>query len=1041
MSRKFFAIPWTLGSSPRRRPRSGSGTSASYTGGRPTGPKIGSTPNSANRASRMSALRRPSKAIISRVIASWADRPAAGIASARAANASRRGSPRPRPPGCVVEQVGVLVVAHEVAPGGPRGQEVVEVLLGKGVDVVGHRSSLRESVAGVVWRSIVCVRGWPGPCDARRSLATLRPCRSDVAHPLVEQLRFTRAEFQRGLAASRTRTRCVARADELDRLDRRPHGVAGAAPLADPRPGPDAQPRARELAANGGPATTPPLALGAGPVDGRRPRPRIRGSTRWRRLTSCRAGLPGPVPRTVGSAILRVTYHGWFHLGEILAIRQLLRPPGLPEFAGNIDGEAPYRRGLTGLRRAPPILRPCPERGSPRRSCRPPTTARRLARHVTGPRPTGSAARSRRPAGRSSTAARTSPWSRPDRRRSRTAGSSGTGRATPFPSRLDEAPVGLATVVLVATDWPADVERALAALAAHAPDGRLDRRRCGRARRRSRTAGSSALRGRRSRSSGRASGSGRRAAWNIGIRRAAGARRSWSSTRASSRPATSSRRSSARSTTRPSASPAASGSSAPTCARSRTRRRAMSPPSRATRSRSGAPTPPSAARSTSASASTATSTSGGAWSSATRARGAPRGAPSRSRSRRPATSTAAGRPCPRPSATGSASGTSTGSSTASAPAGTSPRLSRRSRLALTALVRMSRAPSAIGRARAGRGRHTSAARPRSRISVGPREVAGRARGHALRDERRDLAPGPRRRSAPTGGCGRGRARARSPRRGPASVARRPAGRTGASRGRPPAPSAGRGRRRARRRTVVEGSAGARTGERRGAWARSVSAPAGPVAIARDPLDASRAASPAAPARSGAGAAQGPSAGAGPSAAERGAQRREPGGRAGERGVGVLELVAVARRQAEVAERERIDPARRDLGDPLDVAGRLGHLPAADLEVLAVDPDPRRRPAHDRRRLGDLVLVVGKDVVDAAGVDVEPRPEMPEGHRRALEVPAGKAVAPARRRPLQHRDLRRPPSRVRSRPGRACRCSTSPRWPARRASSVLPDSEP
>jgi hypothetical protein len=54
--------------------------------------------------------------------------------------------------------------------------------------------------------------------------------------------------------------------------------------------------------------------------------------------------LPGVGPqRTVGSALLRVTYHGWFHLGEILAIRQVLGQTGLPEFAGNIDAEAPYR--------------------------------------------------------------------------------------------------------------------------------------------------------------------------------------------------------------------------------------------------------------------------------------------------------------------------------------------------------------------------------------------------------------------------------------------------------------------------------------------------------------------------------------------------------------------------------------------------------------------------------------------------------------------------------------------------------------------------
>jgi hypothetical protein len=45
------------------------------------------------------------------------------------------------------------------------------------------------------------------------------------------------------------------------------------------------------------------------------------------------------------------------------------------------------------------------------------------------------------------------------------------GASLDVPERFDEAPVGLATVVLVETDWPADTERALAALRAHAPEG------------------------------------------------------------------------------------------------------------------------------------------------------------------------------------------------------------------------------------------------------------------------------------------------------------------------------------------------------------------------------------------------------------------------------------------------------------------------------------------------------------------------------------------------------------------------------------------
>jgi hypothetical protein len=54
--------------------------------------------------------------------------------------------------------------------------------------------------------------------------------------------------------------------------------------------------------------------------------------------------LPPPgATRTVGDAIQRVTYHYWFHIGEILAIRQLLGHPHRPEFVGDLERHAPYR--------------------------------------------------------------------------------------------------------------------------------------------------------------------------------------------------------------------------------------------------------------------------------------------------------------------------------------------------------------------------------------------------------------------------------------------------------------------------------------------------------------------------------------------------------------------------------------------------------------------------------------------------------------------------------------------------------------------------
>ncbi|MCI0399542.1 MAG: DinB family protein [Chloroflexi bacterium] len=49
------------------------------------------------------------------------------------------------------------------------------------------------------------------------------------------------------------------------------------------------------------------------------------------------------VGQSIGSALRRITYHYWFHVGEIQAIRQMLGQANLPEYVGNIEQEAPYR--------------------------------------------------------------------------------------------------------------------------------------------------------------------------------------------------------------------------------------------------------------------------------------------------------------------------------------------------------------------------------------------------------------------------------------------------------------------------------------------------------------------------------------------------------------------------------------------------------------------------------------------------------------------------------------------------------------------------
>ncbi len=49
------------------------------------------------------------------------------------------------------------------------------------------------------------------------------------------------------------------------------------------------------------------------------------------------------IGQTFGSGLRRMTYHYWFHIGEIQGIRQVLGQANLPEYVGNIETEAPYR--------------------------------------------------------------------------------------------------------------------------------------------------------------------------------------------------------------------------------------------------------------------------------------------------------------------------------------------------------------------------------------------------------------------------------------------------------------------------------------------------------------------------------------------------------------------------------------------------------------------------------------------------------------------------------------------------------------------------
>jgi len=166
-----------------------------------------------------------------------------------------------------------------------------------------------------------------------------------MAHPLVDQLRFTRREWLRALDG-------VPEPDGVKRVQ--PMNSIGwivshlawheqlsfLTRLRDVTP----VPAANQHGVSGEPASTPPLSAAL---------------SNWRAVVAAadpiletldtsalETWLPRtrvPRTRTVGSTVQRVTYHYWVHIGEIISIRQILGHADVPEFVGDIDGEAPYR--------------------------------------------------------------------------------------------------------------------------------------------------------------------------------------------------------------------------------------------------------------------------------------------------------------------------------------------------------------------------------------------------------------------------------------------------------------------------------------------------------------------------------------------------------------------------------------------------------------------------------------------------------------------------------------------------------------------------
>jgi uncharacterized damage-inducible protein DinB len=166
-----------------------------------------------------------------------------------------------------------------------------------------------------------------------------------MTHPLVDQVRFARSELQRALAgltddAARRRflpMNCISWIVGHLTWQEQRYWLTIAQEIR-------LKPELNVEFGYGKPASTPPLE---------------EVQQAWREITQAtdpwldavateklaeQFAVPGwGITTCYGSLMLRMIGHYWYHIGEIMAIRQLLGHTDLPDFVGDIDHEAPYR--------------------------------------------------------------------------------------------------------------------------------------------------------------------------------------------------------------------------------------------------------------------------------------------------------------------------------------------------------------------------------------------------------------------------------------------------------------------------------------------------------------------------------------------------------------------------------------------------------------------------------------------------------------------------------------------------------------------------
>ena len=165
-----------------------------------------------------------------------------------------------------------------------------------------------------------------------------------MAHPLVDQLRFTRSEFLRGLEGVKAEE-AIRRFEPMNCIS----WIIGHLAYQENAywvqwaQGRELAPGLQELVGFRRPASTPPL---------------DEMWAAWHMVTEAADAFLDtltsdslemalkrngkPLTENTGTLLLRNIYHYWYHLGESQAVRQLLGHGELPQFVGDIS-KAVYR--------------------------------------------------------------------------------------------------------------------------------------------------------------------------------------------------------------------------------------------------------------------------------------------------------------------------------------------------------------------------------------------------------------------------------------------------------------------------------------------------------------------------------------------------------------------------------------------------------------------------------------------------------------------------------------------------------------------------